>query len=732
MRPALLLAALLLPALAAPARARVDVEALEGGGRFKVTFRHTPVIGCDSVALAGSFNGWSTTANPMLDRDRDGTFELTLELPRGRHYYKFVINGSVWQHDADNPLTDADGHSGFNSVLDLGAQPPPAGGRRGDGEVAVDQLIHDPAQLDMCCAVDGGRRLVVRLHVLRDDVERVRLSVTPRPLEGADVLARRIALVDGRDVYEARVSWASPPGRARYAFVLEDGPREPARFPAGRDRFQASTADAGKFVTPDWVRDAVFYQIFPDRFADGDPARGPDRPPRPEGKPWHIDDRYFEPRWDAEPSHFNHMGGDLAGITQKLDYLKELGVTALYLNPIFAAESNHKYDAADFETIDPAFGTLEDFHRMRDGLRARGMRVILDCVFNHTGDEHYAFRDAAEKGPSSRYWSWYFFDGGFPVLKSPKPNYRCWWGFGDLPQLNTANPEVVKHLMGVGKRWLREGASGWRLDVPNEVDAVNPEFWREFRRRIKRQDPDAYIVGEIWTDARQWLQGDKFDAVMNYPVRSAALEFMGKEGISAREFFQALGHQLATYPEPALRVQFNLLGSHDTPRLRTLCGGDARRARLCMSFLFAWPGAPVVYYGDEVGLEGGKDPECRRTYPWHDEARQDKATLEHVRRLARLRAQEPALRRGVVRFLLADGRLAAFAREPETGEPGRPVVCVINASSSAATARVPVAELGLSEGVAVEALLGPDARLEGGALVVTLGPLEAAWVALGE
>src|SRR5690606_29105030 len=136
-------------------------------------------------------------------------------------------------------------------------------------------------------------------------------------------------------------------------------------------------------------------------------------------------------------SHFNHMGGDLAGITQRLDYLDALGVNALYLNPIFAAESNHKYDAADFETIDPAFGTLEDFHRMRDGLRARGMRVILDCVFNHTGDEHYAFRDAAEKGPSSRYWSWYFFDGGFPVLKSPKPNYRCWWGFGDLPQLNT-------------------------------------------------------------------------------------------------------------------------------------------------------------------------------------------------------------------------------------------------------------------------------------------------------
>lgn len=732
MRPALpLAAALLLVTLAAPARARVDVEALGGGGRFRVVFRHSPVIGVERVAVAGSFNNWSDSSHPMLDKDKDGTFEAVLELPRGRHYYKFVINGSVWQHDADNSMTDADGHSGFNSVLDLGAQAPPSAGQRGDGQVAADQLIHDPTRLEMACAVDGGKRLVLRLHALRDDVERVRVSASPRPLEGEAVLARRIAAVDGRDVYEARLTWASSPGRVRYAFALEDGQASAVTFPAGRDRFQASTADASKFVTPDWVRDAIFYQIFPDRFADGDPARQPDKPRRPDGQPWHIDDRFLE-RWDAEPSHFNHMGGDLAGITQKLDYLDDLGVNAIYLNPIFAAESNHKYDAADFEKVDPAFGTLEDFHRLRDGMRARGMRVILDCVFNHTGDEHHFFRDCEEKGPRSRYWDWYFLDGGHPIVKSPKPNYRCWWGFGDLPQLNTANPEVVKHLMGVGKQWLREGAAGWRLDVPNEVDAINPEFWREFRRRIKRQDPDAYIVGEIWTDARQWLQGDKFDAVMNYPVRSAALEFMSKEGIQAPEFFQALGYQLATYPEPALRVQFNLLGSHDTPRLRTLCNGDLRRARLCMSFLFAWPGAPVVYYGDEIGLQGGKDPECRRTYPWEEEGKQDKATLEHVRRLAHLRAQEPALRRGAVRFLKAEGRLAAFVREPETGEPGRPVVCVINASSGQTTARVSLAELNLRDGAAVEALLGPDARLEGADLVLTLGPLEAALVAVGK
>lgn len=727
MRLALCLSLLL---LASPALARVDAEALEGGGRFRVVFRHSPVIGCERVNVAGSWNGWSATATPMLDKDKDGTFEVTLELPRGRHFYKFVINGDVWQHDGDNANKDTDGHSGFNSILDLGASAPPSAGQRGDGQVAQEQLMHDPARLDMACAVDGGKRLVVRVHCLRDDVQRVLLSASPRPREGDEVALRRIAVVDGRDVYEARLSWSSSPGRVRYGFAFDDGAQAPAKLPAGRDRFSVNTADAAKFVTPDWVRDAIFYQIFPDRFADGDPARSPDKPRRPAGAPWHIDDRYLD-TWDTEPAHFNHMGGDLAGVTQKLDYLRDLGMNAVYLNPIFTAESNHKYDAANFEEVDPAFGTMADFHAMRDGMRARGMRVILDCVFNHTGDEHYAFRECEEKGPQSKFWSWYFLDGGHPIVKSPKPNYRCWWGFGDLPQLNTANPEVVKHLMGVGKQWLREGASGWRLDVPNEVDAINPEFWREFRRKVKRQDPDAYIVGEIWTDAQQWLQGDKFDAVMNYPVRSAALEFMSKEGIQAEEFFRALGHQLATYPEPALRVQFNLLGSHDTPRLRTLCGGDLRRARLCMSFLFAWPGAPVVYYGDEIGLAGGKDPECRRTYPWQHEQRQDKTTLEHVRRLAHVRAEEPALRRGSVRFLHADGRLAAFAREPETGEAGRPVVCVINASSSQTTARVALAELNLPAGATATALLGPDARIEGGALVVTLGPLEAAIVALG-
>lgn len=714
--------------MCAPALAGVEVEPIEGGARFKVTFSHSPVIAARSVAVAGSWNGWSAQSEPLQDKDKDGRWTLTLELPRGKHSYKFVLNGDVWQHDSDNAQTEPDGHSGLNSVLDLGARPAATAGKAGDGEVDEAQLLHDPQQLAMACALDGKKRLLLRLHVRRDDVERVTVQVTPRPRSGTEV-ARKIATVDGRDVWEARLLFDKNPGKLRYAFSLEDGAKQ-VSFPAGKERFNLTTAAAGRFETPDWVRDAIFYQVFPDRFRDGDPAVHPDRPRRPEGKPWGIDDGYLE-QWDAEPAHFNFMGGDLQGVIEKADYLRELGINTVYLNPIFAAESNHRYDAADYEKVDPGLGTNEDFKALCKALEARGMRVILDCVFNHTGDEHYAFRDCMEKGPSSKYWGWYFIDG-FPIVKSPKPNYRCWWGFGDLPQLNTKNPEVVEHLLKVSKKWLVDGAHGWRLDVPNEVDAINPDFWPEFRKRVKKQDPQAYVVGEIWTDARAWLQGDKFDAVMNYPVRSAALEFVIKppgQGVDAPAFESMLAQQLATYPEPALRVQFNLLGSHDTPRVATVADGDLRRVRLAYTFLYAWPGAPVVYYGDEIGLPGGKDPECRRTYPWDHPEKQDQTTLGHVRALGKVRAAEPALRRGTVRFLLSRGRTSAFARVPDAGDPGRPVICLLNAQGQSATVRVPVAGLP----GAPQALLGASgAKREGDELVVELGAYEGGLVALGE
>jgi glycosidase len=686
----------LLLALAPLAGAKVESQAIEGGDTYKVTFRHTPVIAATSVALAGSFNGWDPKKTPMKDVGA-GVYETTLELRKGRYAYKFVLNGSVWQQDGDNPKTEPDGKSGLNSILDLGTGEPSGPGKVGDGKVDAGALLHDPSSIVDCCAVDGARRLVLRMQTLASDVERVLVDATPRPEAaqdqiGADGLVplRRIATVNGHDVWEARLYFAKGTAGVRYQFVVKDGDTTigfgakgatPNKRSKEAGRWNVPLAGAARFDTPEWTRDAVFYQIFVDRFLNGDPSNDPKKPRRPEGKPWGIDDGYLE-EWGAEPAHFNFFGGDLKGVAMKLDYLKSLGVNALYLNPIFEARSNHKYDCADYEKVDPSFGTQKDWEQLAAACEARGMRVILDAVFNHTGDGHYAFQDCIANGKSSRYWGWYFIDGA-QVVQSPKPNYKCWWGFGSLPQLNTKNRDVVNHLLHVGEKWLKEGSSGWRLDVPNELEAVNPEFWPEFRRRVKKVKPDAYIVGEIWTDARDYLQGDRFDAVMNYPFRSAALEFLGKGGIDAAKFEDLLAQQRATYPEPALRVQFNLLGSHDTERLLTVTG-DPRRARLCQTFQFAYLGPPVVYYGDEVGVAGGKDPECRRCYPW-DESKQDLETRDHVALLARTRAREAALRRGTVRTLLAEGKTYAFVREAEAGDAGRPIVCVLNAGDETAT-----------------------------------------------
>lgn len=732
-----LLLAFALLAVAATAWAKVETEPLDEGARYRVTFKHTPVIAAKSVALAGSFNGWDPKKTPMKEVGA-GTYAVTLELKKGRYTYKFVLNGDVWQHDGDNPKTEPDGKSGLNSVLELGSGEPSAPGKEGDGKVDAGELLHDPSSIVDCSAVDGGRRLVLRMQTLANDVQEVLVDATPRPEAAPDksdadglVPLRRIATVSGHDVWEARLYFAKGTANVRYQFLVKDGDAKvgfgkkgAAKAARGKEagRWDVAMATAARFETPEWTRDAVFYQIFVDRFLNGDKSNDPKKPPRPEGKPWNVDDGYLE-EWGQEPAHFNFFGGDLKGVETKLDYLKSLGVNALYLNPIFTANSNHKYDCADFESVDPSFGTHKDYEQLIAACESRGMRVILDAVFNHTGDGHYMFQDCMKNGPRSKYWKWYFFEQD-KVVQSPKPNYKCWWGFGSLPQLNTKNPEVVNHLLHVGEKWLKEGSSGWRLDVPNEVEAVNHEFWPEFRRRVKKTKPDAYIVGEIWTDAREYLKGDRFDAVMNYPFRSAALEFIAKGDIDARKFDDLLAEQRATYPEPALRVQFNLLGSHDTERVLTVAK-DAKRVRLCQTFQFAYLGPPVVYYGDEVGVSGGKDPECRRCYPW-DEAQQDQETRAHVKLLGAARAKEPALRRGTVRTLEARGKVFAFVREPEAGDGGRPVICVLNAGDEPATV-----DLKVSGSRANDLLVdGRMLEIQSGVLHVEVGPVSGSLFAI--
>lgn len=447
---------------------------------------------------------------------------------------------------------------------------------------------------------------------------------------------------------------------------------------------------------PAWVRDAVFYQIFPDRFA------GSSRVPKPGP---------LEP-WDAPPTNFGFKGGDLLGIVEHLDHIESLGVNALYLTPVFQSASNHRYHTYDYLRVDPLLGGDAALRELLDAAHARDMRVILDGVFNHTGRGFWPFHHVLETGAGSPYRGWFLFDAsaleaGTPVNAYPagrmrsgvatdepvpgeterdvagdtssarsRLGYEAWWGMPALPKLNISEPAVREYVWGVAEHWLRFGIDGWRLDVPAEID--DPPFWAEFRRRCRAINPEAYLVGEIWHVAPEWLAGDRFDALMNYPLAEAIIGYVGGRSLnepllrSHHEYGQAqrldgagfaarVGELGAAYAPETVAVQLNLLGSHDTPRAFSLLGGDREAMELAVLLQATLPGAPCTYYGDEVGLRGGIDPDSRRAFPW-DEAAWDGELLQAVRSSFRLRRGEPALRSDGVEVLATVGAGLLFAR----------------------------------------------------------------------
>jgi glycosidase len=388
-------------------------------------------------------------------------------------------------------------------------------------------------------------------------------------------------------------------------------------------------------LPPPWAANAIFYQIFPERFCNGDPTNDP-----PGKVPW-----------NAQPAFDNFFGGDFQGIISKIPYLQQLGVTALYLNPIFDAPSNHKYDTRDYLKIAPEFGDLRVFKTMINQLHQAGIRIIIDGVFNHTGDHFWAFHDVRKRGEASRFREWYHFRG-FPVCHSPSPNYECWWNFGTLPKLNHQNPEVVIYLLKAIAFWTSMGIDGWRLDVPNEVGM---DFWRAFRRLVKTINPEAFIVGEIWDEPFAWLKGDSCDAVMNYRWRDAVIRYFACNQTTAEQFrLELLNNRNGLTWEHILSA-YNLLGSHDTPRFLTICNEDRRKFLSALAFQFTYPGIPALYYGDEIGLTGGKDPDCRKTMRWN-ESEQDRLILKETQVLAKLRKQYQSLQTGAYHDLhLGDG-----------------------------------------------------------------------------
>lgn len=384
-----------------------------------------------------------------------------------------------------------------------------------------------------------------------------------------------------------------------------------------------------RFTIPEWVKETVWYQIFPERFANGDKANDPEHT-----LPWGSKD----------PDREDFFGGDLQGVRDHLDYLTDLGVNGIYFCPIFKATSNHKYDTIDYYEVDPAFGDKKLLKNLIDEAHKRGIRIMFNAVFNHMGVHSPQWQDVLKNGEKSIYKDW-FHIRFFPVdsyqmtdLPETAENipYDTFAFTPFMPKLNTANPEVQKYLLDIATYWIKEfDIDGWRLDVANEVDH---HFWKKFREAVTEIKPDIYILGEIWHSSQAWLQGDEFHAVMNYAFTDSIKDYFAKKKITASQMVSGMNHQQMLYRDQVNEGTFNLLDSHDTARILTLCQGNKELMKSVMAFMFLQKGSPCIYYGTEIGMTGEDDPDCRKCMIWEKEE-QDLELFGFIKELVSLRKQ---------------------------------------------------------------------------------------------
>ena len=388
-----------------------------------------------------------------------------------------------------------------------------------------------------------------------------------------------------------------------------------------------------------WCDKSVFYQIFVDRFRIGETKKNTD---------------YIDKKWGELPEPKGFFGGDLKGITEKLDYLNDLGINAIYLTPIFQSPSNHKYDTIDYETIDEMFGTNSDLKELVENAHRRGIKILLDAVFNHCSYLCKQFQDVLLKGKQSGYYDWFIIHGDRPDLDDM--NYECFAACNYMPKWNTNNNEVQNFLLHIAVKWIREyGIDGWRLDV---ADEVSHDFWRNFRKAVKNEKPDAMIIGENWHNAFPWLQGDQFDSIMNYSFTKACLDYFAFGKYSAKQFCDRLSEILMRNTDQVNEMMLNLLDSHDTERFLTNAGGNKSKLKCALAVMFFFVGMPCIYYGTEIGMSGGYDPDSRRTFDWN-ENHWDKDLFQTIKELIQLRKEKI---KGKLR-MFTEGEIFVIERE---------------------------------------------------------------------
>lgn len=490
--------------------------------------------------------------------------------------------------------------------------------------------------------------ITIRIRTGRDDIKKCTLYYGDRSCRQTPVIFSKQemyleAQTEIFDFYQADL--VQPYKRLCYYFELDDGKEMLLYY---GDCFCNSTVEdrseyyqfpfnhrADIVRPPAWAQDAIIYNIFPDSFAT---AKN------------YISLKETEKDYKGNKVR-GKLGGTIRGITENVDYLVKLGVNAIYINPIFAAGEYHKYDLLDYYHIDPCFGTNEDFHRLVDRYHEKGIRVIIDGVFNHCGWCFFAFEDVIKNGEKSKYKDW-FYGLTYPVNKpeSPEeyPGYECFGYERLMPKLNTENPEVMEYFCNVGRYWVEEfHIDGWRLDVASEV---NDSFWRKFRQEVKRANPEAILIGEVWESANHWLDGSIFDSTMNYDFRKHCRRFFGEQSIDALEFDSRITDMRMRYRAQTVSAQLNVLDSHDVSRFLSLCGNDRRKYKLALLFQMTFPGMPSIFYGDELGIAGILEAEYRQPMPWG----QEDELFAYFQSLISLRKRESVLRKGNYRCVQAE------------------------------------------------------------------------------
>jgi glycosidase len=650
------------------------------------TFGYTPPAGAPdigSIAVRGSFNGWRSA--PMVRRG-DGRWVRPARLADGATQYKFFIDGA-WIDDMCHDLTWGDPARGW--IVDPEAAACVPDGHTGRNAVALVgepdlDFRHSPTD-PVDVSVAAGR-LSVRFRTRLGAVEAARL------VTGAEATPMHRQLRVGLD---ERWRGTLDPGAGSYTVEVDT--------PGGTVRFGPYTVPGEPFRAVDWVSGSVGYQIFPERFWNGDPtndaaALATDeyafRHESQKGSPPVLMDDWSGPVGESHCCH-QYFGGDLQGIIDRLDDLQARGADVLYLNPVFESGSAHGYDTFDYMKVAENFGDSTVLRTLLDQAHARDMRIIWDYVPNHVGIGHWVFQDAVAKGESSDYWDWFNFRVPADQVQAGNGgHYEAWWDFGSLPELQTEVPEVMDHLLDVAVAWTEFGFDGIRVDVPGDIDNRRV-FFPAWRDAVKAVDPDVYLVGEIWEQDATWLRGDEFDALMNYAMGQGVVLPFARGDVGGPAAAEAMATQYDVYPEASAAMAFNLIASHDTDRLATMIDGtdfgDApstegrARHELAVALLYALPGMPVTWQGDECGFAGSSDGAHTARYPVQWDAC-DPALASWYGELARRRRSSPALTSPVFRAAVAGGSLLTFLR----GEPGEgEVLAAFNNATTPATLSLP-------------------------------------------